>query len=85
MEQQKHETNTTNNPETTKHETNPKPIKPINNNDLVIGLFWATAVTEQHIFIEKSDIPYPLPAANQNTLPCTTVPYSSTIKPKLWQ
>jgi len=60
-------------------------IKPINNNDLVIGLFWATAVTEQHIFIEKSDIPYPLPAANQNTLPCTTVPYSSTIKPKLWQ
>jgi len=60
-------------------------IKPLNNNDLVIGLFWATSVTEKHLFIDKSDIPYPLPKANLNTLPCTTVPYSSTIKPKLWQ
>jgi hypothetical protein len=60
-------------------------VKALNNNDLVIGLFWATSIATQHVFIEKSDIPFPLPEANLNTLPCTTVPFSSTTKPKLWR
>lgn len=60
-------------------------IKPINNNDLVIGLFWATSSNKTHIFIEKTDIPYPLPEGNLNTLPCNTVPFSSTSRPELWK
>ncbi|MFM9839356.1 MAG: DUF4249 domain-containing protein [Cyclobacteriaceae bacterium] len=59
-------------------------IKSVNNNDPIIGIFWATSKKKKSIFIQKEDIPYPIPVRYISTNPCTKVPNSSTTKPDLW-
>ncbi len=60
-------------------------MKSIVGNDLVVGLFWATSIKKKTIFIYPSDIPYPLPPKDIDTLPCTDYENSSTTKPAFWE
>lgn len=60
-------------------------IKPKNNNDLVIGLFWATSIKKKSLFLYPGDVPYPLLPIDFLTLPCYDFyPNSSAIKPPEW-
>jgi len=61
-------------------------IKPINNNDPVIGLFWATSLKKKTSFILPGDIPYPLTPFDYNTNPCyNAFDNASTTKPDNWE
>lgn len=61
-------------------------IKPKNNSDLVIGLFWATSIKKKSLFIYPGDVPYPLPPIDYLTLPCYDFyPNASAIKPPEWE
>ncbi|MEQ8475089.1 MAG: DUF4249 domain-containing protein [Fulvivirga sp.] len=61
-------------------------IKPANNNDTVIGLFWATSIKKKSTYIYREDVPYPLtekffvPDACYNFYP-----NSSTTQPAEWE
>jgi hypothetical protein len=59
-------------------------VKSVNNNDPIVGIFWATSMTNESIFINKGDLPYPIPTRYVDTNPCTSVANSSTIKPEVW-
>lgn len=61
-------------------------IKPVNNNDPVIGLFWATSQKKKTTFILPSDIPYPLTPFEYITNPCyNAFDNASTTKPANWE
>jgi hypothetical protein len=60
-------------------------VKAINNNDLVIGIFGASSISRNHIFIYPEDVPFKLLPPDYNTEPCTRFPFSSTNKPILWK
>jgi hypothetical protein len=60
-------------------------IKAINSNEPIVGIFWATSIKKKSIFINTSDVPYPVPAPHLDTFPCTHYPNSSTTKPDLWE
>jgi hypothetical protein len=60
-------------------------IVPHDENDPVLGLFWAASVTRRAIQIKKSDVPYKVAAID--TLPdaCTAIGrHSSSVKPDFW-
>lgn len=61
-------------------------IEAENPDDIVLGLFWATAIDRRTLFISRDEVPYPL-------LPIETVvqacydfyPNASTVKPEGWE
>lgn len=60
-------------------------IKALNSQDRVLGLFWATSITEKVTFIERDDVPYPVPdfpGANESCL--LEFDYSTTEPPEEW-
>jgi hypothetical protein len=58
----------------------------INNKDAVVGLFWATSITKKSIFIQRTDIPYPLVPNEIVTRPCADVyPNATYEKPTTWE
>jgi hypothetical protein len=61
-------------------------VSPLNSNDLVVGLFWATSVKRKSIFIPRGVVPYVLPPAVFVPDACTNYfPHSTTIQPASWQ
>ncbi len=61
-------------------------LKAINNNDIVIGMFWATSITKKSIFIPRSAVPYNLPPPLLLTDDCRGFyPFSSTDLPEGWE
>jgi len=60
-------------------------VRATNSSDPVIGLFWASAVSTKTIFIQKTDLPYPVTPITFSTAACYDYyPNSSTEKPALW-
>lgn len=60
-------------------------IKSENSRDRVIGLFWATSITEKVDFIERSEVPYPIPPFPGAEESCLLEFENSTItKPEAW-
>lgn len=56
------------------------------NGDPVIGLFWAASIKRKFIYINRSDVPYPLPPISYITEACNDFyPNASTEKPKEWE
>lgn len=61
-------------------------IKPVNNNDPVVGLFYAASVRKKTTFIQKDDVPYPLTPMEYITYPCYDIfDNASTTKPSGWE
>lgn len=60
-------------------------IKAVNSNLPVVGLFYATSIFTKRIFIQKSDLPYPVIPIAEIRYPCTWYPNGTTIKPALWE
>lgn len=58
---------------------------PLNSNEKVVGLFWATSVTTKFASILRSDVPYILPPADSIPNTCRVYPNSTTEKPSFWQ
>lgn len=59
-------------------------IAPVNSEDPVVGIFWASSIKSKYIFIPKSDVPYdvaPIGIAE----PCLTYENASKNKPDFWQ
>ncbi|MFT6868489.1 MAG: hypothetical protein ACJA08_003343 [Cyclobacteriaceae bacterium] len=57
----------------------------VNNDDTVIGLFWATSITKKSLFIQRSEVPYPLTDKTIVTDECTNYyPNSFNEKPSSW-
>lgn len=60
-------------------------IKALNSSDRVVGLFWATAITEKVVFIERSDVPYPITPFSKPEESCLLeFDFSTTEKPEQW-
>ncbi len=60
-------------------------VVPVDPEDRVIGLFWASAIDTEVRFIERTEIPYLLIPTVQVPRPCNTYyPYASTDKPQEW-
>ncbi|MEO9477361.1 MAG: DUF4249 domain-containing protein [Cyclobacteriaceae bacterium] len=60
-------------------------IRAVNNNSQVIGLFYAASISKKSIFLQKSDVPYPLTAITFVTDECTNYyPDSFSEKPEEW-
>jgi Domain of unknown function (DUF4249) len=60
-------------------------INAVNNNESVVGIFWASSIMKKTIFIQRSDVPYNLPPTDSIYYACTAYPNSSNVKPKDWQ
>jgi hypothetical protein len=61
-------------------------IHSVNSTEPVIGFFWATAVKNKSIFIDRKEVPYQLPPIYYVTDKCTNYyPNSSTEKPTFWE
>jgi hypothetical protein len=61
-------------------------ITPVNNNDPVVGLFWATSLRKKTTFILPTDIPYLLTPFEYITYPCyNAFDNASTTKPENWE
>jgi hypothetical protein len=60
-------------------------IQAINSTEPIVGIFWATSIKKKSIFINTSDVPYPVPPPNIDTFPCAHYPNSSITKPVLWE
>jgi hypothetical protein len=60
-------------------------VRGVNNNESVIGLFWASSVRSKSLFIQRSEVPYLLPSIYFVPDACNNY-YSnaSTNKPALW-
>ena len=60
-------------------------IRPVNNNDPVIGLFYAASLKKKTTFIQRSDVPYALTPLEYITYPCyDAFDNASTTKPEGW-
>lgn len=60
-------------------------VHSVNSNEPVIGLFWATAIKKQSLFIERSEVPYNLTPIEVISEPCNNFyPNASTTKPIDW-
>lgn len=60
-------------------------IKQINSDRNVIGLFWATSLRVKTLFLDKKDVPYPIPPDDPIFESCYDVyPNASNIKHPLW-
>lgn len=60
-------------------------IKPLSNEDYVIGLFWATSIKSAHTFINRSEVPYKLTPTDIPPDACTDFRNSTTVKPAFWE
>lgn len=61
-------------------------IKSVNGDETVLGIFWASSVTNKSIFIDRSEVPYPLVSIFFSTLPCNVFyPNSTTERPEKWE
>jgi hypothetical protein len=60
-------------------------INAVNNNESIIGIFWATSINKKTIFILPGDVPYKLVEPVPILYPCTNYPNSTTVKPAGWQ
>jgi hypothetical protein len=61
-------------------------VKAVNTNDIVVGLFWATSIDRKSVFIQRSDVPYPVTPIGFNTEDCRTFfDNSSNVKPFNWE
>ena len=57
----------------------------LNSEDRVVGLFWATAVSKKTMFLNRSDVPYPLTNTETITESCLTYfDDATTTKPQAW-
>ena len=60
-------------------------VFPVNSDDRVLGLFWATATSKKTRFIQKSDIPYQLTPTETIPESCTVFfDHSTTAQPESW-
>ena len=60
-------------------------IEAVNNSADVIGLFWATSIRDTVIYLDRTDVPYPLTTINPSTRRCQDVYENSTnIQPEEW-
>jgi hypothetical protein len=61
-------------------------MKALNSEQPVIGIFWATSISEKTLYLHPSDVPYPLTPIDFITLPCQDFyNNSSTTKPDNWE
>ncbi len=61
-------------------------VRAVNNNDLVVGLFWATEIDRKSVFIQRDDVPYELTPIDFNTEDCRTFfDNSSNVMPFNWE
>lgn len=61
-------------------------VHPVNSNGAVVGIFWATSVSQRSLFLTPGDVPYVPPPPVFVADGCTTYfPNSTTIKPSFWE
>lgn len=61
-------------------------ILPVNNNDIVIGMFWATSINKKSIFIPREAVPYTLAPPTMLTDDCRSFfPNTTTAVPEGWE
>ena len=60
-------------------------IKGVNNDNTVIGLFYATSITAKSIFLDRSDLPYQLPPMETIADDCRTRFNATNEKPEIWE
>jgi hypothetical protein len=60
-------------------------IKSLNNDNTVIGLFYATSITSKSIFLDQSDLPYPVPPMEPIADDCRTRYNATNEKPEIWE
>jgi len=60
-------------------------IKSLDSEDEVLGIFWAAAIKRNSIFLDRNDVPYPVPAIDTIISPCTILPYSVSETPPFWE
>jgi hypothetical protein len=61
-------------------------IKGVNTEQQIIGLFWATSIDKQLLFLDKNDVPYPLTPTQILPFRCyDAYDFASTEKPAEWR
>jgi len=60
-------------------------ITPINSNEKVVGLFWASSVNTKLTYLLPSDIPYLVPPPEEIDDTCRVLHNSTTEQPSFWQ
>lgn len=60
-------------------------VVPTNSSDKVIGLFWASAVQTQSIYLQKPDVPYIIQPIDTVRDSCLELVNATTVKPGFWQ
>ncbi|MAE87853.1 MAG: hypothetical protein CMB80_34275 [Flammeovirgaceae bacterium] len=54
--------------------------------DLVVGIFYATSIDRQVIFVDSTDVPYNIPEETFMTIPCDSlIKHSTYLMPDLWE
>jgi hypothetical protein len=59
-------------------------IRSMNSTRAVVGIFWATSISQKSLFIPKSEVPYLLPPLEFPNA-CTNLKNSSNSKPEFWE
>jgi hypothetical protein len=57
----------------------------INNDEEVLGIFWAAGIKSKSIFIDRSEVPYIPQPIDTLKAPCTFYPNSTNKLPSFWQ
>lgn len=60
-------------------------LKGVNTEEEMIGLFWATSIKRNSIFINKKDVPYLVPRIDTLKAPCKFFSKSTSEQPSFWQ
>ncbi len=60
-------------------------VKGVNNDQPVVGIFWATSVRHKVIFLDKSDVPYLVTPPAFIAEACTSFANSSNHQPAFWE
>ena len=60
-------------------------IKGINNDNTVIGLFYAASISTKSIFLDQSNLPYQLPPMETIANDCRTRFNATNEKPEIWE
>jgi hypothetical protein len=60
-------------------------IKSLDSEDEVLGIFWAADINRNSIFIDRGDVPYPVPPIDTLVSPCTYLPNSVNQMPPFWE
>lgn len=59
-------------------------IEGINNDDAVVGLFYATSISSKSIYLDKSHLPYALPPMQTVADDCREYFNGTNVKPQVW-